>query len=67
MDLFDIPVIQPDLRHEETIIQIANAFDLLQQVITEVRKSYTMDIKQRYMKVYLKISLRNFNMLLSLP
>lgn len=36
MDLFDIPVIQPDLRHEETIIQIANAFDLLQQVITEV-------------------------------
>lgn len=36
MDLYDIPVIQPDLRHEETIIQIANAFDLLQQVITDV-------------------------------
>lgn len=36
MDLYDIPVIQPDLRHEETIIQIANAFDILQQVIGEV-------------------------------
>lgn len=36
MELYDIPVIQPDLRHEETIIQIANAFDLLQQVITDV-------------------------------
>ncbi|KAJ6633415.1 WAS protein family like 2 [Pseudolycoriella hygida] len=36
MDLYDIPVIQPDLRHEETIIQIANAFNALQQVITDV-------------------------------
>lgn len=36
MDLYDIPVIQPDLRHEETIIQIANAFNLLQQVIADV-------------------------------
>ncbi len=36
MDLYDIKIIQPDLRHEETIIQIANAFELLQQVITDV-------------------------------
>lgn len=36
MELYDIPVIQPDLRHEETIIQIANAFNLLQQVISDV-------------------------------
>lgn len=36
MDLYDIQIIQPDLRHEETIIQIANAFNVLQQVIADV-------------------------------
>lgn len=36
MDLYDIKIIQPDLRHEETIIQIANAFDLINKVINEV-------------------------------
>lgn len=36
MHLYEVPVIQPDLRHEETIIQAANALEYLQNVITQV-------------------------------
>lgn len=36
MHLYNVPVIQPDLRHEETIIQTANAFEYLEHVIGEV-------------------------------
>lgn len=36
MHLYNVPVIQVDLRHEETIIQTANAFEYLDRVIGEV-------------------------------
>ncbi|XP_055693901.1 WASH complex subunit 1 [Lutzomyia longipalpis] len=36
MNLYSIPVIQQDLRHEEAIIQAANTFELLENVINDV-------------------------------
>lgn len=36
MHLYSVPVVQADLRHEETIIQAANALALLQQTIDSV-------------------------------
>lgn len=36
MHLYDIPVIQPDLRHEETIIQTANVLEHLSNIVNHV-------------------------------
>lgn len=36
MHLYDVPVIHPDLRHEETIIQAINSLEYLNFVITDV-------------------------------
>lgn len=36
MHLYNIPVIQPDLRHEETIIQTANVLEHLSNIVNEV-------------------------------
>lgn len=36
MHLYNVPIIQQDLRHEETIIQAANALEYLENVITDV-------------------------------
>lgn len=36
MQLFHVPIIQPDLRHEDTVIQAANALNHLQHVIDSV-------------------------------
>lgn len=36
MRLFEIPVIQPDLRHEESILQSINTLDYLNDVINQV-------------------------------
>ncbi|XP_055706280.1 WASH complex subunit 1 [Phlebotomus papatasi] len=36
MHLYNIPLIQQDLRHEEAIIQTANAFEYLENVITDI-------------------------------
>jgi WAS family protein 1 len=34
--LYSVPVIQQDLRQEETILQIANALDYLDQVVKDI-------------------------------
>jgi hypothetical protein len=36
MHLYNIPIVQPDLRHEEAIIQALSALEQLNNVINEV-------------------------------
>lgn len=51
MHLYNVPVIQSDLRHEETIIQAANSLDYLQQVITDVFDKIDARIEQNAQRI----------------
>lgn len=49
--MFTVPIIPPDLRHEETIIQAAFALDRLQNIITTIFKSIDDRIEKNNNKV----------------
>ncbi|XP_059622606.1 WASH complex subunit 1 [Phlebotomus argentipes] len=46
MHLYSVPVIQQDLRHEEAIIQAANAFEHLENVINDVFQTINRRIEK---------------------
>lgn len=51
MHLYNVPIIQQDLRHEETIIQAANALEYLENVITDVFERIDARIEKNCKKV----------------